>query len=196
MASSEPALEQILRTLDELTSAELKRFRTFLSEKTMEGYGPISKGQLENSDPTDVASKMKAAYGDAGAVRMTLTILRKMNQNNLANKLEKAAPAADSGDVSAPVKDLKPGRAFFSKHKGALETRLPTVLSTILIQLEHREVLSNQEREMVESKPTSSEKNHALLTIVQNKGGGAQHVFYEVLKKADKWLVEDLESSS
>ncbi|XP_048104148.1 apoptosis-associated speck-like protein containing a CARD [Alosa alosa] len=91
------SLDLLFRTLDDLESEDLKRFRTYLfdSEGNMEGFEPIPKGKLEDSDATDVASKMKEAYGGEGSVKMTLTILRKMNLNNLADKLER--DAAESG---------------------------------------------------------------------------------------------------
>ncbi|XP_041960831.1 protein NLRC5-like isoform X7 [Alosa sapidissima] len=83
------SLDLLFRTLDELESAELKRFRTYLSERTVEGFEPIPRGKLEGKDATDVASMMKNAYGEEGSVKMTLTILRKMNLNNLVDKLER-----------------------------------------------------------------------------------------------------------
>ncbi|XP_062408875.1 uncharacterized protein LOC134099867 [Sardina pilchardus] len=84
------SIDQLFKTLDELKSAELSRFRTYLSEvdSVVEAFEPIPRGKLENSDATDVASKMKQAYGEEGSVKMTLTILRKMNLNHLADNLE------------------------------------------------------------------------------------------------------------
>ncbi|XP_076139093.1 uncharacterized protein LOC143122151 isoform X3 [Alosa pseudoharengus] len=94
--------------------------------------------------------------------------------------------------ASAPSRHPSPGQDFFSNHKAALETRLP-VLTTILILLQQRRVLSDLEREQVESKPTSTERNHVLLTMIQRKGATAQMEFYEVLKEQDPHLVQDLE---
>ncbi|XP_076136096.1 NACHT, LRR and PYD domains-containing protein 3-like [Alosa pseudoharengus] len=96
------SLDLLFRTLDELKKADLKRFKTYLSERTVEGFEPIPKGRLEDSDATDVdatdvASKMKEAYGDEDSVKMTQNILRKMNLNNLADKLEERK-VAESGE--------------------------------------------------------------------------------------------------
>ncbi|XP_076139100.1 NACHT, LRR and PYD domains-containing protein 3-like isoform X2 [Alosa pseudoharengus] len=93
------SLDLLFRTLDELESAELKRFRTYLSysKGTMEGFEPIPKGKLENKDATEVASMMKEAYGDKGSVKMTRTILRKMKFNDLADQLEER-DVAESGE--------------------------------------------------------------------------------------------------
>ncbi|XP_062409246.1 NACHT, LRR and PYD domains-containing protein 12-like isoform X2 [Sardina pilchardus] len=110
---------------------------------------------------------------------------------------EQADPGetSDSHAASAPSRHPDPGQDFFSKHKGALETRLP-VLASILIPLQQRGVLNDLEREQVESKPTSTERNHVLLTIIQKRGTTAQLEFYKVLKEVDPGLVNDLEGTS
>ncbi|XP_062394717.1 NACHT, LRR and PYD domains-containing protein 6-like isoform X2 [Sardina pilchardus] len=99
------SLDLLFRALDELGSADLKRFKTYLSEKTLEGFEPIPKGKLEDSDTTDVASKMKETYQGEGSVKMALTILRKMNLNDLADKLKRAAAQSQKREANAPVQD-------------------------------------------------------------------------------------------
>ncbi|XP_062409253.1 NACHT, LRR and PYD domains-containing protein 14-like [Sardina pilchardus] len=108
---------------------------------------------------------------------------------------ETSGAEGETSSASAPSRHPDPGQDFFSKHKGALETRLP-VLASILIPLQQRGVLNDLEREQVESKPTSTERNHVLLTMIQNKGATAQMEFYEVLKEADLNLVNDLERTT
>ncbi|XP_062408280.1 NACHT, LRR and PYD domains-containing protein 1 homolog [Sardina pilchardus] len=108
---------------------------------------------------------------------------------------ETSGAEGETSSASAPSRHPDPGQDFFSKHKGALETRLP-VLASILIPLQQRGVLNDLEREQVESKPTSTERNRVLLTIIQNKGATAQMEFYEVLKEADLNLVNDLERTT
>ncbi|KAG5277854.1 hypothetical protein AALO_G00092110 [Alosa alosa] len=93
------ALELLCETLDELETADLKRFRTYLSERTVEELKPIPKGNLEDKCATDVASIMKDAYEGEGSVKMTLTILRKMNLNDLADKLQERAESAERDDA-------------------------------------------------------------------------------------------------
>ncbi|XP_076152628.1 caspase recruitment domain-containing protein 8-like [Alosa pseudoharengus] len=97
--------------------------------------------------------------------------------------------------VSAPSRHPIPRQNFFSKHKAALETRLPSVLASILIPLQERQVLNQLERELVESKSIRVERNNVLLTMIQNKGSTAQMEFYNVLKEADPTLVKNLENT-
>ncbi|XP_062395996.1 NACHT, LRR and PYD domains-containing protein 12-like [Sardina pilchardus] len=87
------------------------------------------------------------------------------------------------------------GPEFFRKHKGELEMRLG-VLAPLLIDLERSGVLSPLEREQVQSKPTSQEQNHVLITMLQKKGAVAQEKFYEALKCHDPLLLEDLQHSA
>lgn len=49
------------------------------------------------------------------------------------------------------------------------------------------------ERETVEVQKTSVDKNRALIVLLTRKGERAQEKFYEILKQADPFLVEDLE---
>ncbi|XP_062393464.1 LOW QUALITY PROTEIN: NACHT, LRR and PYD domains-containing protein 12-like [Sardina pilchardus] len=112
-------LDLLFRTLDELEEAQLKRFKSHLSdtEGTMEGFESIPKGSLEHSDATDVASKMKEAYGGEGSVKMTLTILRKMNLNNLADKLEERDAAMSSKQDDAILQVVKEKHKKWMKEK-------------------------------------------------------------------------------
>lgn len=69
-------------------------------------------------------------------------------------------------------------------------------LRPILSDLSHVGVLSEEEREDIDFKTTSTKKNEALLIMVIKKGKTAQEQFYQALKKADPYLVEDLEGST
>uniref|UniRef100_A0A4W5RGP4 CARD domain-containing protein n=1 Tax=Hucho hucho TaxID=62062 RepID=A0A4W5RGP4_9TELE len=84
---------------------------------------------------------------------------------------------------------------FLKTHKKALETRMGN-LRPILSDLMHLGVLSEEDREEVDIKTTSTKKNEALLTMVIKKGKTAQEQFYQALKKADRYLVEDLEGKT
>lgn len=66
-------------------------------------------------------------------------------------------------------------------------------LRPILSNLIDLGVLSEEDREEIEIKTTRTKKNEALLTMVINKGKTAQEQFYQALKKADLYLVKDLQ---
>ena len=78
------ALREVLRnTLDNLTGAEFKRFKHYLQDQ-----GQIAWGKLEKADTDDTVDLMVQVYS-TGAGDVMLTILKKMNHNQLAMDLEK-----------------------------------------------------------------------------------------------------------
>lgn len=76
-------LELLKDSLNELMKDQLKEFRWELKNH----YG-ISASELENADVLDTVDKIVERHGPEGAVKVTLNILRKMNQNQLAEVLE------------------------------------------------------------------------------------------------------------
>ncbi|XP_048036676.1 NACHT, LRR and PYD domains-containing protein 3-like [Megalobrama amblycephala] len=70
-------------TLDDLKEENLKEFKSYLKED-----GPVGAGKLEKAGVTDIVDIMMERFGAEEAVKITLNILRKMNQNQLAKELE------------------------------------------------------------------------------------------------------------
>lgn len=104
-----------------------------------------------------------------------------------------------AGPLSAPPQHTSPSgpmmssvQDFLKTHKNDLENRMGN-LRPILSNLIDLGVLSEEDREEIEIKTTRTKKNEALLTMVINKGKTAQEQFYQALKKADLYLVKDLE---
>ena len=78
------ALREVLRnTLDNLTKKDFKRFKHLLRDK-----GRIKWRQLKKADTDDTVDLMVEMYSMKAGVVM-LTILKKMNHNQLATDLEK-----------------------------------------------------------------------------------------------------------
>ncbi|KAI1884345.1 hypothetical protein AGOR_G00225460 [Albula goreensis] len=80
----------LITTLDDLIADELKRFKFWLSNELPEGFNSIGRGKLEGKGVVETVDLMVGAYGEEDAVKVTLYALRKTDQNNLAQKLEKA----------------------------------------------------------------------------------------------------------
>ncbi|KAK9976566.1 hypothetical protein ABG768_021771, partial [Culter alburnus] len=81
MASVEELLE---KSLNELLEVELKKFQWHLKID----HTCISRSDVEKADILDTVDKMVACFGPEQAVKITVEILKKMNQNNLAVQLE------------------------------------------------------------------------------------------------------------
>lgn len=71
-------------SLSDLTEDKMKKFRRHL----IKSYG-IPTSELEKADITDTVDTMVARFTEEKAVNITLDILKKMQQNQLAKKLEK-----------------------------------------------------------------------------------------------------------
>ncbi|XP_072567150.1 protein NLRC3-like isoform X2 [Paramormyrops kingsleyae] len=144
-AQTMPA-DLLLRSLEELTKDELKKFKYNLIHLVNEKNQPIPRGQLEKLDRTNLADKMITSYGEAGALNVMLEVLKKMNLNNLFQKLNKdlkKRPQAGSelGDIleqrelmSSTIKcNLK--QKFQCVFEGKAKGGQPTLLSEIYTEL-------------------------------------------------------------
>ncbi|XP_035254326.1 GTPase IMAP family member 4-like [Anguilla anguilla] len=76
-------------TLDDLLAEDLRRFKFWLSNDLPEGVKPIGKGRLENRGVVDMVELMVEVHGEEGAAKVALHALRKVDQNDLAQRLEK-----------------------------------------------------------------------------------------------------------
>ncbi|XP_067237157.1 H-2 class I histocompatibility antigen, alpha chain-like isoform X2 [Chanodichthys erythropterus] len=74
--------EQLLKILNELDSDNKKRFKWYLKQRKL-----VSASLLENADNMDVVDQMVNKFTPDGALRLTVDILEKMDQNHLAEQL-------------------------------------------------------------------------------------------------------------
>ncbi len=75
--------ELLVNSLRDLVKVELKEFQWYLKDQ-----GHVFNSEMENADVLDTVDKMAVCFGPEEAVKITVDILRKMNQNNLAEKIE------------------------------------------------------------------------------------------------------------
>ena len=76
----------LLDTQQNLGEKDLKLFQWKLTSG-VQGFKSIPKALLENADRLDTVDKMVANHELRGAVAITLAILKKINQNQLAEEL-------------------------------------------------------------------------------------------------------------
>uniref|UniRef100_A0A673Z5D9 Uncharacterized LOC115208500 n=1 Tax=Salmo trutta TaxID=8032 RepID=A0A673Z5D9_SALTR len=88
---------QLLPTLEELSTEELRRFQFYLTGGQLPGLSPVPESQLERADWRKTPQK----YSPENAVKITVGILRRMNRNDLIEKLER-----DHRGNTVPVRDL------------------------------------------------------------------------------------------
>ncbi|RXN18816.1 LRR and PYD domains-containing 3-like protein [Labeo rohita] len=87
-------------SLMDLVKIELKEFQWHLQND----HECISNSEIEEADIFDTVNKMVRCFGPGEAVKIAVDILRKMNQNNLAEQLEnKHKQAQVEGNMKTSV---------------------------------------------------------------------------------------------
>ncbi|XP_048850891.1 NACHT, LRR and PYD domains-containing protein 12-like isoform X5 [Brienomyrus brachyistius] len=84
-----PGLSSVMKSVEEnavrFLKDELKKIKRYLNQN----YSECSESQLEEDNDLDSDGQMQKAWGREGALKITLYILRTMEQNDLADILEK-----------------------------------------------------------------------------------------------------------
>ncbi|XP_052407914.1 NACHT, LRR and PYD domains-containing protein 12 [Carassius gibelio] len=86
--------ELLVYMLKEMEEAELKEFQRHLKNHD------VSKFEMENADRLKTVDKMVACFGSEEAVKIMVSILRKMHQINLAEQLENKHKQGSTADKS------------------------------------------------------------------------------------------------
>lgn len=111
-----------LEALDELTEDELKRFVFRLYCSQQQGFEAIPKGKVHQKSRVEVADEMIGKYGEKRAILATIAILKKMDKNDLASKLEKQKQQKRTkpDPKAVPLKKRRSASVASEKGKDAL----------------------------------------------------------------------------
>uniref|UniRef100_A0A8C9JYG8 Pyrin n=1 Tax=Panthera tigris altaica TaxID=74533 RepID=A0A8C9JYG8_PANTA len=83
--------DHLLHSLEGLVPNDFERFKFKLQNTSLEkDQSRIPRGQLQKARPVKLATLLITHYGEECAVRLTLQVLRAINQNFLAEELHKA----------------------------------------------------------------------------------------------------------
>ncbi|XP_017538120.1 NACHT, LRR and PYD domains-containing protein 3-like isoform X1 [Pygocentrus nattereri] len=150
--------ELLLLTLQNLLEEDLRLFQWFLVNG-VEGFTHIPRAQLEKASRHDTVDKMVQSYGDKGAVEITQAILKKTNQNQLAEELstklrEEVAEKIPAASTAAPTEDS--------------DQQQHTQLMSTLIQRYERILIGNS----LTGHKKFLEDIYTDLIIVQDESGG------------------------
>ncbi|KAL7881251.1 hypothetical protein AOLI_G00080990 [Acnodon oligacanthus] len=172
MASSVP--EILLEALQGLGRENLKLFHWYLING-VEGFKCIPAAQLEKPELTDTVDKMIQRHERSGAVEITLAILKKINQNQLAVDLQ--IKTEENEDRCEKKHDRTPAASFTTaengdavkasapdeQHRNQLISKLSHIYERILIgnsQTGHKEYLDDVYTDLI---------------VVPNESGGVIH---------------------
>jgi hypothetical protein len=83
------ARDAILDALENLSGDELKKFKMkLLTVQLREGYGRIPRGALLQMDAIDLTDKLVSYYLESYGLELTMTVLRDMGLQELAEQLQ------------------------------------------------------------------------------------------------------------
>ncbi|XP_048867729.1 apoptosis-associated speck-like protein containing a CARD [Brienomyrus brachyistius] len=187
----------LLGYLEELTEKDLKKLKYNLINLVYKKYQRIPKGQLENLDRTDLADKMRDHYGEADALNVMFQILKKMNLNNLAQRVNEdlnKRPQAGSERADIPEEAPRPvvpnqiDVLFVDQHRTALIQRV-TLIDPILDDLHGQ--ISGEKYNNIRAGSTSQDRMRRLYEALNTVR--LKELFFDSLKKNEPHLVLDLE---
>uniref|UniRef100_A0AAY4BXK8 NACHT, LRR and PYD domains-containing protein 3-like n=1 Tax=Denticeps clupeoides TaxID=299321 RepID=A0AAY4BXK8_9TELE len=81
-------LTHLFSSLEDMNDEARKRFSLYLTDKTLEDFPPIPKARLESHKVTNIVEQMRDMYGIVDSLNITLFILKLMNYNDLARRLD------------------------------------------------------------------------------------------------------------
>ncbi|XP_005591108.2 pyrin isoform X2 [Macaca fascicularis] len=110
--------DHLLSTLEELVPYDFEKFKFKLQNTSVEKeHSRIPRSQIQRARPVKMASLLVTYYGEEYAVRLTLQVLRAINQRLLAEELHRAAVqeystqenGTDDSAASSSLEENKPG---------------------------------------------------------------------------------------
>ncbi|XP_022450366.1 pyrin isoform X2 [Delphinapterus leucas] len=109
--------DHLLYSLEELVPYDFEKFKFKLQNTSLEKeHSRIPRGQLQTAKPVKLATLLVTHYGEEDAVRLTLQVLRAINQHLLAEDLNSAIGSGcqvkesdtDSSAMSGSSGEIKP----------------------------------------------------------------------------------------
>ncbi|XP_052618073.1 apoptosis-associated speck-like protein containing a CARD isoform X1 [Peromyscus californicus insignis] len=191
------ARDAILDALENLTPEEFKKFKMKLQSVPLrEGYGRIPRGTLQQMDAIDLTDKLVSFYLEAYGAELTMTVLREMGMQELAEQLQRVIQR-ESGAVAAAT-SASPQRVartahFIDQHRQALITRVTDV--DALLDALLGSVLTNEQYEAVRAETTNPNKMRKLFSFTPAWDLTCKDLLLEALRETLPYLVTDLEKN-
>ena len=190
------ARDAILDALENLSGDELKKFKMkLLTVQLREGYGRIPRGALLQMDAIDLTDKLVSYYLESYGLELTMTVLRDMGLQELAEQLQttKEESGAVAAAASVPAQSTARTGHFVDQHRQALIARV-TEVDGVLDAL-HGSVLTEGQYQAVRAETTSQDKMRKLFSFVPSWNLTCKDSLLQALKEIHPYLVMGLEQS-
>ncbi|XP_029927444.1 apoptosis-associated speck-like protein containing a CARD isoform X2 [Myripristis murdjan] len=184
--------------LEDLPEKKLKKFCMVLLDRR--GEPRVKTSAVEGKDCITIAQVLVSTFTELGALQITLELLREIDCNEEAERLERDSKAVSSASActQGPSAGASAGRYmsgdkhFVDKHRTALIQRVSTVPS-LLDELLGRGVIKQEGYNTIMAQATSQAMMRELYKGPLNAcGSSGKDIFYEILEELEPFLISDL----
>ncbi|XP_028327039.1 apoptosis-associated speck-like protein containing a CARD [Gouania willdenowi] len=190
----------IANALEDICQEDFQKFCSRLLDHKEEPQ--IRRRQLEGKTFLEVTDLLVVTYTESKALTTTVQILKEIGCNQQANTLSDSSPTvavnSAEGTASPPSaaeqKKMSEDKHFVDKHRVALIQRVSNI-EPILDQLLDAGIIQQEFYDHVRSLPTSQKKMRMIYSEPLKSGLRAKDVFYQILKKNEEYLINDLSTS-
>uniref|UniRef100_A0A3P9BTG6 Pyrin domain-containing protein n=1 Tax=Maylandia zebra TaxID=106582 RepID=A0A3P9BTG6_9CICH len=170
---------KLLEMLEDLKKEELEKFKWFLRDRdVLVELQPISESKLEKASTCDLVDLVVQTYTEK-SVEVTKKVFRKINRNDLVQKLSDTASRKVLENVSL----------FHPKME--LIQRVSNI-EPILDELLKEKVIQQESYDRIRALQTSQEKMRELYSGPLKAGSASKDVFYQILQTHERLLLNDL----
>ncbi|XP_042578757.1 NACHT, LRR and PYD domains-containing protein 3-like [Cyprinus carpio] len=190
--------ELLLDSLKELVESKLKEFQWHLVNFYQDN---LSRSELEKADRIDTVDKMVACFGPEEAVKIMVDILRKMNQNDLAEQMEnkqKQAQTEGNMKTSVAVEETQKSQDT-EKHTGkqAAEDHKVAVHDYTEVSLRLKKKLKRDYQRILIGNSQKGHQQHLNdiytdLYVVENETGGieSEHEVIQIESRHSRFTID------
>ncbi|XP_010774278.1 apoptosis-associated speck-like protein containing a CARD isoform X2 [Notothenia coriiceps] len=204
------AVKRMLKNLSK------ENFTNFCHELMTRKKEPrVARNRVEGKSDLDILDVLISTFDETGAVEVAAELLNEINCKNEADQLLKdtgvkysepgssnmvatGGPSSAAGPLAggtAAQYTMVDGEHFVDKHRTELINRVNCV-ADILDQLHQEKVITQSSYSDIMVIPTSQKKMRELFSGPLNAAGlRGKDVFYRILEKEEKYLIEELKGN-
>ncbi|XP_033979302.1 apoptosis-associated speck-like protein containing a CARD [Trematomus bernacchii] len=186
-----------------LSNLSKENFAKFCHELVHRKEEPqVDRNKVEGRDFLRITDVLVSTFDETGAVVVAVELLNEIECNAEAKKLMEATggPSSENGsrDTAGPSAGgtarytMVDGQHFVDKHRTELINRV-NCIGNILDKLFDEEVIQQAIYDTIRKIPTNQEQMRELFSGPLNAAGPrGKEVFYRILEKEEKYLIDQL----
>uniref|UniRef100_UPI0037E947F6 apoptosis-associated speck-like protein containing a CARD n=1 Tax=Semicossyphus pulcher TaxID=241346 RepID=UPI0037E947F6 len=193
----------LVEMLEDLSTQNFDKFRSELLDRREEPR--VRRNKVEGKNVLEIADVLVSTFTEAKAPGVALELLKQICCHEDADRLVKVISGLSSPPGSSEAARPSAGAAggdtkavdkhFVDKHQLQLINRVSHI-APILDELLERQVLQPESYDDIWVLPTSQGKMRKLYSGCLKSGTASKDIFYDILVKNEKYLIEDLKKNN